>query len=158
MKRMPAKPRQGSSPLAFVDTNILLYAHDRGAGEKQKQAAALLTRLWETRSGVLSSQVLQEFFVNVVRKLQPPMAIPQAREVVRMYSVWVQHETGPNEILRASELMELTGFSFWDSLVIAAAEKSGASLLYSEDLQHGQRLAGLLIQNPFALPLEHSAT
>lgn len=145
---MPAKSA-AASPLAFVDTNILLYAHDRGAGDKQRQAAALLTRLWESHSGVVSAQVLQEFFVNVVRKLQPPLAIPQAREIVRVYGAWVQHDTGPSEILRASEIMELSGFSFWDSLVIAAAEKSGASILYSEDLQHGQRIAGLSIQNPF---------
>lgn len=145
---MPAKSVT-ASPLAFVDTNILLYAHDRGAGDKQQQAAALLTRLWENHSGVLSAQVLQEFFVNVVRKLKPPLAIPQAREIVRVYSAWVRHDTSPSDILRASEIMELSGFSFWDSLVIAAAEKSGASILYSEDLQHGQHIAGLLIQNPF---------
>ncbi len=145
---MPAKSRSGKA-LAFVDTNILLYAHDRQAGARQAQAAALLTSLWESRTGVLSTQVLQEFFVNVVRKIKPPLAIPQAREIVRSYSVWVTHDTCPAEIVRASEIMELAGFSFWDSLVIAAAEKSGAEILYSEDLQHGQRIAGVLIQNPF---------
>ena len=145
---MPVKSPQART-LAFVDTNILLYAHDRQAGAKQVQAAALLTTLWEKQTGVLSTQILQEFFVNVVRKLKPPLAIPQAREIVRNYSTWVLHDTGPDEIVRASELMELAGFSFWDSLVIAAAEKSGAELLYSEDMQHGQHIAGLLIQNPF---------
>jgi len=139
-------------PLAFIDTNILLYAHDRQAGAKQARAAQLLTTLWESRTGVLSSQILQEFFVNVVRKLTPPLAIPQAREIVRTYGTWIRHPTGPEEIIRASEIIEIAGFSFWDSLVVAAAEKSGAALLYSEDLQHGQRIAGMLIQNPFSDP------
>ena len=145
---MPANPAQATR-LAFVDTNILLYAHDRQAGDKQVQAATLLAGLWENRTGILSSQILQEFFVNAVRKIKPPFAIPHAREIVRNYSTWVLHDTGPADIVRASEIMELAQFSFWDSLVIAAAEKSGAELLYSEDLQHGQRIAGLLIQNPF---------
>jgi predicted nucleic acid-binding protein len=145
---MPAKSRQAKA-LSFVDTNILLYAHDRQAGTKQAQSAALLTMLWENHTGILSSQILQEFFVNVVRKLKPPLAIPQAREIVRSYSSWVVHDTGPEQVVRASEIMELASFSFWDSLVIASAEKSGAALLYSEDLQHGQRIAGVLIQNPF---------
>jgi predicted nucleic acid-binding protein len=145
---MPVDPAFAAK-LAFVDTNILLYAHDRQAGDKQIRAAALLTSLWENQTGILSSQILQEFFVNVVRKIKPPLAIPRAREIIRNYSTWVLYDTGPGDIVRASEIMELAGFSFWDSLVIAAAEKSGAELLYSEDLQHGQRIAGLLIQNPF---------
>lgn len=145
---MPANPAQATR-LAFVDTNILLYAHDRQAGDKQVQAATLLAGLWENRTGLLSSQILQEFFVNAVRKIKPPFAIAHAREIVRNYSTWVLHDTSPADIVRASEIMELARFSFWDSLVIAAAEKSGAELLYSEDLQHGQRIAGLLIQNPF---------
>lgn len=145
---MAVKSRSGGQ-LAFVDTNILLYAHDRHAGIKQLQAAALLTRLWDQRIGVLSTQVLQEFFVNVVRKLKPTMPIPQARELIRLYSNWVLHDTGPDQVLRATEIMELANFSFWDSLVIAAAEKSGAAILYSEDMQHGQQIAGLTITNPF---------
>ena len=145
---MPARSRSDRT-VAFVDTNILLYAHDRQAGARQAQAAALLISLWENQTGVLSTQILQEFFVNVVRKIKPPLAIPQAREIVRNYSVWVTHDTRPDEIVRASEIMELAGFSFWDSLVIASAERSGAEILYSEDLQHGQRIAGVLIQNPF---------
>ena len=139
-----------SSPLAFVDTNILLYAHDLGAGKKQVTAAQLLAGLWENRSGILSPQVLQEFLVNAVRKLKNPLALPQARDIVRMYGIWVVRDTGIGDILRATELMELTGISFWDSLILASAEAAGASILYSEDLQHGQQVAGLTIRNPFA--------
>jgi len=134
---------------AFIDTNILLYAHDRNAGDKQPVAAALLTTLWESRSGVLSTQVLQEFLVNAIRKLKQPLALPQARDIVRTYGVWVVRDSGVNDVLRATELMQLVGFSFWDSLILASAEAAGAEVLYSEDLQHGQKVAGIEIINPF---------
>jgi predicted nucleic acid-binding protein len=137
------------SLLVFVDTNILLYAHDRHAGEKQTIAAELLASLWEERCGLLSPQVLQEFLVNAARKLRPPVALAQARDIVRAYAAWVVRDTSVDDILRATELMELTGYSFWDSLIIASAESAGATLLYSEDMQHGRNVAGLEIRNPF---------
>lgn len=138
-----------SATLAFVDTNILLYAHDRSAGEKQVKAAKLLTELWEDHSGVLSPQVLQEFLVNAVRKLQSPLSLVKTRDIVRTYGLWVTRDTKVEDILRATEIMELTSFSFWDSLIIASAEATGCALLYSEDMQHGQQVAGLTICNPF---------
>jgi predicted nucleic acid-binding protein len=146
---MPAKPSP-SQGLAFIDTSILLYAHDRNAAAKQSQAAALLHRLWQSRQGVLSSQVLQEFLVNVTNKLSPPQVIAQAREIVRTYGLWVRHDSGPAELVRASEIMELSGYSFRDSLILAAAEQAGVEVLYSEDLQHEQQVVGLTIVNPFA--------
>ena len=82
-----------SSPLAFIDTNILLYAHDRQAGKKRILAAELLAELWKSRSGILSPQVLQEFLVNAVRKLKAPLALPQARDIVRSYGLWVARDT-----------------------------------------------------------------
>lgn len=141
---MSAKPA-----LAFIDTNILLYAHDRSAGDKQVKAAQLLTQLWEDRNGVLSPQVLQEFLVNATRKLATPLALAQARDIVRSYGQWVSQDTKVEHILRATELMELTRYSFWDSLILASAEAAGAEVLYSEDLQHGQQVVGLTIANPF---------
>ena len=137
-------------PLAFIDTNILLYAHDRSAGVKQRHAANLLTRLWDERRGALSPQVLQEFLVNALRKLTTPLALAQARDIVRTYGLWVRHDASVAHILRATEIMDLTGFSFWDSQIIASAEAAGAEILYSEDMQHGQKIAGLSILNPFA--------
>jgi predicted nucleic acid-binding protein len=136
-------------PLAFVDTNILLYAHDHQAGEKQVIAAKLLASLWEDRRGTLSPQVLQEFLVNAIRKLEHPLALAQARDIVRAYGAWVARDTSVDDILRATELMELTGYSFWDSLILASAESSGAEWLYSEDMQHGHKVVGLEICNPF---------
>lgn len=137
--------------LAFIDTNILLYAHDLRAGDKQAKAAQLLVQLWESHTGILSPQVLQEFLVNALRKLKSPLALPKARDIVRSYGLWVTRDTKVDHILRATELMELTGYSFWDSLILASAEAAGAEVLYSEDMQHGQQVAGMKILNPFVV-------
>lgn len=136
-------------PLAFVDTNILLYAHDRDAGPKRIVAAQLLATLWEERRGIVSPQVLQEFLVNALRKFKTPLNLAQARDIVRNYGLWVTHDASVAHILRALELMELTGYSFWDSQIIASAEAAGAETLYSEDMQDGRAIAGLIIRNPF---------
>jgi len=136
-------------PLAFVDTNILLYAHGRDGGPKRVAAAQLLATLWEERRGILSPQVLQEFLVNALRKFKTPLNLAQARDIVRSYGLWVTHDASVAHILRALELMELTGYSFWDSQIIASAEAAGAETLYSEDMQDGQSIAGLIIRNPF---------
>lgn len=136
-------------PLAFVDTNILLYAHDRDAGPKRAVAAGLLATLWEEHRGIVSPQVLQEFLVNALRKLKNPLNLAQARDIVRSYGLWVTHDASVAHILRALELMELTGYSFWDSQIIASAEAAGAEILYSEDMQDGRAIAGLIIRNPF---------
>lgn len=138
-----------SAPLAFVDTNILLYAHDRSAGEKQAKAANLLAQLWEDQNGMVSPQVLQEFLVNALRKLKNPRSLAKTRDIVRTYGLWVTRDAKVEDILRATEIMELASFSFWDSLIIASAEAAGCAVLYSEDMQHGQQVAGLTICNPF---------
>lgn len=132
----------------FVDTNILLYAHDRDAGEKGIKAAAALKTLWESGQGILSTQVLQEFYVNVTRKIATPLPIPAAREILRIYRVWVKQETTVDTLLRATEIGELHRLSFWDSLIVASAEQAGAGVLLSEDLNAGQVVAGVKIVNP----------
>lgn len=134
----------------FVDTNILLYAHDRDAGEKARIATCEIERLWESGLGILSAQVLQEFYVNVTRKVSVPLPVSAAREIIRTYRVWVKQDTTAETILRATEISELAQLSFWDSLILAAAEQSGAGILLSEDLNHGQVIAGVRIVNPFA--------
>lgn len=136
----------------FVDTNILLYAHDRSAGQKSEIAAAHLRELWENENGVTSVQVLQEFFVNAVRKISPPLPTPAAREILRVYRVWVKETTSVDTVLRGSEIAEVAQLSFWDGLIVASAEQSGASILLSEDLNHGQIIAGVKIVNPFHNP------
>jgi len=136
------------SDVVFVDTNILVYAHDRDAGSKREMAAQALNRLWDERLGRLSAQVLQEFYVTVTKKQSTSSARASAREVVSMYAPWVQHPTTPDTILRATEFAELAQVSFWNALILASAEQSGAAHLYSEDLNSGQTIAGVKIINP----------
>ena len=133
----------------FIDSNILIYAHDKDAGAKQRVAAAKLAALWETGQGCLSTQVLQEFFVNVTRKIKAPLAHSVAREVVRTYAVWVNVPITAATILRATEIGEVWQLSFWDSMIIASAEENRAAKLITEDLNEGQIIAGIEIVNPF---------
>jgi predicted nucleic acid-binding protein len=137
------------SDKVFVDSNVLIYAHDVDAGPKNRTARTLVTRLWNEGTGLISSQVLQEFYVNVTRKIPSPLPRSTARHILRTYSVWHTELTGPEEILMASELEEEHGLSFWDALIVSAAVKAGASTILSENFNPGQTIAGVLIQNPF---------
>jgi predicted nucleic acid-binding protein len=133
----------------FVDSNILIYAHDKDAGVKQRQASERLKELWESMTGRLSTQVLQEFYVNVTRKIRKPLSRDAAREVIRNYGLWVYSPVTPSTVIRASEISEIWHLAFWDSMVIAAAEQDDAVELLSEDLNHGQVIAGIRVVNPF---------
>jgi predicted nucleic acid-binding protein len=135
--------------LTFVDTNVLVYAHDRTEAEKQPVAEALLNDLWSTRTGVLSTQVLQEFYVVATRKFSPSMQRRAAREIVGLYAEWPLVLVDPPMILMASQLEEHHSLSFWDALIIEAARRAGASRLVSEDLQTGRTIEGVLFENPF---------
>ncbi len=99
--------------------------------------------------GVLSMQVLQEFYVNVTRKIRSPLPKDSARLVVSSYSIW-SVETTPAELSVAFRIEDESGIGFWDALIVAAAAKSGATRLLSEDLNPGQKIAGLRFENPFA--------
>lgn len=134
----------------FVDTNVLLYAYDAEAGPKREVARSLVTELWNTRRGVVSTQVLQELYVNVTRKLGQPLERSAARELVRSYLAWPVHRVEPADVISAAELEDRHRLSFWDALIIVAAQRSVARRLVSEDLQAGRQIAGLSIQNPFA--------
>ena len=101
----------------FVDSNVLIYAHDADAGSKQRIAADQLRDLWKSGTGLLSTQVLQEFYVNVTRKIGVPLGGAAAREVVRDYAAWVESSITAATIVRASEISEVWQISFWDSLV-----------------------------------------
>lgn len=136
------------SDVIFVDTNILVYAHDADAGAKRDRAVETLRRLWDTGAGRLSVQVLQEFYVNVTRKLTTRVARSTAREVVSAYGSWVREPTTSETVLRATDIAELAQISFWDALIVAAAEQAGATRLLSEDLNDGQTIAGIEIVNP----------
>jgi predicted nucleic acid-binding protein len=134
--------------VAFVDTNMLIYAHDLDAGVKRERAMAKLRELWDSGTGRLSVQVLQEFYVNATQKLTTPVARSTAREVIKTYGVWVHHATTVETVTRATELAELTRISFWDALIVASAEEVDAEEVLSEDLNDGQEIAGIKIVNP----------
>jgi predicted nucleic acid-binding protein len=135
--------------LTFVDTNVLVYAHDRSEPAKQSVAQAVLERLWTDRTGALSTQVLQELYVVATRKLDPPMSRAAAREVVVLYGEWLLVQVDLDLILAASELEEHHRLSFWDALIVEAARRAGATRLLTEDLQPGRRIGGISIENPF---------
>ena len=136
--------------LTFVDTNILLYAHDRSAGAKRDVARARLVDLWGSRRGSLSTQVLQEFYVNATRKLPQPLSAPRARAAISRYATWQVHLIEPADILEASSLEKRHRLSFWDSLVVVAAARVGAGTLLTEDMQHVSSVLGVRIEDPFA--------
>jgi predicted nucleic acid-binding protein len=136
--------------VTFVDTNVLVYAHDRSETRKQPVAQALLDALWRTRNGALSTQVLQEFYVVATRKFDPPMRRGAAREIVALYGEWPVVQVDVALIQAASLLEERHAFSFWDGLIVEAARRCGATRLLTEDLQAGRRIGGVSIENPFA--------
>lgn len=133
----------------FVDTNVLVYAHDRTDGVRQPIAAQLLEDLWRARDGVVSTQVLTEFYAVVTRKFDPPLPRREARALVDAYAAWPLVQVDAPLIVAASALEEQHSLSFWDALIVEAARRGGANRLVSEDLQHGRRIAGLVIANPF---------
>jgi predicted nucleic acid-binding protein len=137
------------SDRVFLDTNILVYAHDKDAGEKHAIALACVKGLWETRSGVLSNQVLQEFYVGVTRKIKKPMSRSEAREILRAYASWDVKEIAPVSIVRATEIEEKHKISFWDALVIVAAYEAKCLKILTEDMNAGQQIEGVYIENPF---------
>jgi len=135
------------SDKTFVDTNVLIYAHDIDAKTKHEIAKEKLRELWTERSGALSTQVLQEFYVNVTRKIASPLPKDAARLVVNSYSIWCG-ETTPAEITAAFRIEDESRIGFWDALIVASAVKCGATRILSEDL-NAQKIAGVQIENPF---------
>jgi predicted nucleic acid-binding protein len=133
----------------FVDANILVYAEDRDAAARHDKALALVRSLWDSGDGVVSLQVLQEFFVIVTRKLKKPMKGPEAFLAVEQYLTWTT--VAPDAaLLKAAIRLSLDHrLSFWDALVIQSALRADCAVLYSEDLNHGQRFGPLRICNPF---------
>lgn len=134
----------------FVDTNVLVYARDGGEPEKQPQALAWLRHLWKTGGGVLSFQVLQEFYVTVTHKLDPGMPARTARAEVRDLLSWRPLATDENVLEAAWALQDRYSLSWWDSLIAGAGRVAGCRYILSEDLQDGQDLEGSKVLDPFA--------
>ncbi len=137
------------SDKTFVDTNILIYAHDLDAKAKHEIAKEVLRALWSSRTGVLSMQVLQEFYVNATRKISSPLSRKAARRVVNSYATWCV-DTVAEDIFMAFQIEDEARIRFWDALILASARKAGAVRILSEDLNAGQRIVGIGIENPFA--------
>jgi len=135
---------------AFVDTNVLVYAHDTSAGAKRTTAAALVERLWESGHGRVSIQVLQELFVNLTRKLPRPLDTDAAANVVEDIARWTLHAPDAEDVLAAIRLHERYRISFWDAMIVRSAAALGCETLLSEDLNAGQRYGGVLVVDPFA--------
>jgi predicted nucleic acid-binding protein len=133
----------------FVDTNVLVYGHDVDAGQKHQIAQGLLVELWNNRTGVLSVQVLQEFYVTVTRKLVHPLSAKEGRNIIRNYLSWHIEINDSLSVLDASRIEENFKISFWDALIVAAASKANVSKILTEDLKPGQVIEGILIENPF---------
>lgn len=134
---------------SFVDTNILIYAEDRDAKRKHIAARDLILKLWDDREGVVSIQVLQEFYVNVTRKLKKPLGSAKALEIIEEYLTWTVVENTSNLLTSAIRLQAKAQLSFWDAMVVQAAIEAGCEQLYSEDMNDGQRFGSLSIVNPF---------
>jgi predicted nucleic acid-binding protein len=134
----------------FVDTNILVYAHDKDAGSKIEIAQELIAGLWEARAGCVSVQVLQELFVSLTRKVAPLLPVPAATAQIEDLVAWTVHAPGSRDVLSAIDLGERAGISFWDAMILTSARSLGCRVVYSEDLNAGQTYDGVLVVNPFA--------
>lgn len=133
----------------FLDTNIIIYAYDASAGMKHDIALQIMTDLWNSGNGILSTQVLQEFYVNVTRKIPKPLDLDLARQIIADLLKWDVVVNDGGSILDAIDIQKRHNFSFWDAMIIGSAVNGGAGNLLSEDLTDGQIIGGVAIRNPF---------
>lgn len=134
----------------FVDTNVVVYAHDTSAGDKHMRAKQLLAELWSGGNGCLSVQVLQEFYVIITRKVGRPLEPETARRQVEDLGYWLIHSPTADDVVEAIRLHQSARLAFWDAMILTSASKLGCQTVWSEDLNAGQTAAGVKIQNPFA--------
>jgi predicted nucleic acid-binding protein len=135
---------------SFFDTNVLVYADDQSAPAKQRRALELFAEHRRAGTGVVSLQVLQEYFVTVTRKLHLDAAV--ARRKVELLAELDVATPDLADVLAAIDLHRLRGVSFWDALILQTAKQSGCAVLLSEDLQHGSTVEGIRIVDPFRAP------
>ncbi|MET0383484.1 MAG: PIN domain-containing protein [Burkholderiaceae bacterium] len=133
----------------FVDTNVLIHGEDGASAEKHARANAWLAALWQRRLGRLSTQVLNEFYINVTQKAEPAMPPGDARAEVRRYQRWQPWAIDHATVESAWSVESRFGFNYWDSLIVAAAQAQGCRFLLSEGLQHAQQIDSVQVLNPF---------
>jgi predicted nucleic acid-binding protein len=135
---------------SFVDTNVLVYAHDTSSGPKHVRARQVVEDLWKSENGVVSTQVLQELCINVRRKAKHPLSWKETRRMVEDYLNWEVVVNDAASILEALHFEERYKVSFWDALILQAAETAGVDVVLSEDLSAGQKYGSFQVVNPFA--------
>ena len=133
----------------FVDTNVLVYCRDSSEPVKQKQALAWMTFLWDRKNGRISYQVLQEFYATVTGKLQPGLRVSTAREDINALLSWNPLPVDRQVIKGAWELQDRNKLSWWDALIVSAAQTAACHYLLTEDLQEAQNFGGVQVINPF---------
>lgn len=136
----------------FVDTNVIVYRYDTRVPEKQSRADAWLTFIWDRHSGRVSTQVLLEFYSTITRKLKPAMTSAEVRRIVRGLSSWQPVSVDLTVLERAWFLQDRFSLSWWDALIVAAAQMCECEVLLTEDLQHGQVFDTVRVVDPFASP------
>jgi predicted nucleic acid-binding protein len=137
------------SSLQFIDTNILVYAYDLSAGEKQRAAKKLIERMWIEHSGCLSVQVLQEFYVSVTRKVARPLEAEMVAGIILDLARWKVYVPDAGDVLAAISIQQKYHLSFWDAMIIQTAIAAGCQVIWSEDLSENQIYEGARIRNPF---------
>jgi predicted nucleic acid-binding protein len=145
MERFPGSAKT-STTVEFVDANVFIYAHDRSAGRKHAVAAELLARLWEQHSGAVSIQVLVEFYAATIKR---GLKVRDAEAVISDLETWTLHRPDHADVIRAIGLLRRYKISWWDALVVNSANELGCAVLWTEDLNHGQRYGSVTVRNPF---------
>ncbi len=135
--------------MEFVDTNILLYAHDRTAGDKRSRSVSLLEELDGSGNGALSVQVLQEFVVTSTTRVKPPLASGEVVAILEDLSDWMIYSPGADDVIEAFQSCLRFKISFWDAMIVHAARQVEATVLWTEDLSDGQDYGGVVARNPF---------
>ena len=135
----------------FLDTNILVYAHDAECLDKKSKSQEIIFESLRNGSGVISAQVLSEFFVTITLKVKQPMSSDQAKKELVLLSAIETVDIDATLVVQAVNIKERWQLSYWDSLILAAAERSGCRTVYSEDMSDGQTYGSLIVRNPFTV-------
>lgn len=133
----------------FVDTSVLVYAHDLSAGEKRRRAVELVVRLGRSQSGLLSVQVLMELAATLTRKVARPLPLPTVSAIVHDLGSWRVHGPSAEDVEAALRIAQSSSVSIWDAMIVRSASALGADVLWTEDLSHGQSYDGVPVRDPF---------
>ena len=133
----------------FVDTNVLVYAHDKSARQKYEQAKTLLQKLWASGTGCLSVQVLQEFYVTVTQKVPQPLDVESTVRIIEDLAFWRIYAPDAKDVLAAIDVQQRYMISFWDAMIIWSAVQLKCDIIWSEDMNPGQVYEGVELLNPF---------